>query len=247
MNCENIKERLFEYINGELDEIEYKNISDHLKECESCREEYEMLLGMSEAINDAQYEAPQKLHTSVMKKVRREKIKEIVKRSAARAALVAACVAVVIISVRNFVPKFEGGSSEKPNKDETNPVQRPSENVNIKADNLFELSGGSVVDTDHWLTAANYDLFVGTWKTELDRGYSLTMEINGDCSVVVCIENDHGIKNYFDGKLEFKGNRVVLSQSDGVDDFYGVIKAGIKNGILHFDLVSGNTPWMGET
>ena len=58
MNCERVKELLFQYINNELDEVNVRMIREHLTECDECKKEYELLLGMSEAIKDSRYEAP---------------------------------------------------------------------------------------------------------------------------------------------------------------------------------------------
>ena len=41
MNCERVKEILFEYINNELDDVNVRMIREHLMACEECRKEYE--------------------------------------------------------------------------------------------------------------------------------------------------------------------------------------------------------------
>ncbi len=45
MNCEEIKNRLSEYLDGELDERESKLVGDHLENCPGCAEE---LAGLKE-------------------------------------------------------------------------------------------------------------------------------------------------------------------------------------------------------
>ncbi len=46
MECNKVSEKLYDYLNNELDEENKKNISEHLSLCHSCRQEMEILLSI---------------------------------------------------------------------------------------------------------------------------------------------------------------------------------------------------------
>ncbi len=256
MNCTKIRELLCDYIYGELDRKTAAEIKDHIDGCEECRKEYELLLGMSEAVKTAGYKAPESFCASVIEKVRAEKEKEEKAKAARtklikRASLVAASVAVIIIAANAIIPNIAENEDVKGDEPTYNGSQRPSDSdqmqdVDLKADNIFTAKENTESSDNVLLSQSTHKNFVGVWECKLNDRKTITMEINSDLSVVVCVETRSGIKNYFDGMLYFEGGKITLSQSDGNIFCSAVIKAAIKNGELLFEIVGGSTPWSAE-
>lgn len=75
MDCEKLKENIALYIDEELDEIEMKEVQQHIKQCEQCKNEFEQLL---DVINDLkalpQIELPENFHNELMKRIKNESI-----------------------------------------------------------------------------------------------------------------------------------------------------------------------------
>lgn len=53
MNCNEVKTLLSCYLENDLDEVTDKNIRQHLKECNSCKKELELLSSAISIINAA--------------------------------------------------------------------------------------------------------------------------------------------------------------------------------------------------
>lgn len=238
MNCEKIRELLFEYVNGELDATSAKEVEEHIAECESCKNEYELLLGMSEAINEAAYEAPSELHGVIMSGIAAEKKRmrraRLIKNLTAIGASAAAFVIVINVIFGNLDRAMDKGQNT-PDQDEM-----PS--IVLKSDNIFTTESATTGEMVE-LSQSTASRFVGEWTTELKNGKTVTMWINEDLSVVVCVKEKNGNEIYYDGMLEFDEMGIVLSQSDGNESFKATIEMVIDNGELFFDVVSGKTPW----
>lgn len=256
MNCERVKELLFQYINNELDEVNVRMIREHLTECDECKKEYELLLGMSEAIKDSRYEAPEELRDRVMSAVKTEKIRKNRERIIRRIAYVAASAAAFVIAINAIfnAPAFNKGN--KAPSDEKNdaasdrvPAETPQGgSVQIKADTVFSPTDqGSYSGEDLLLTHSTLKSFKGEWSCELEDGWRLTMQVYEDGSVVVCIEDRFGLENYYDGSLTFENGKVYLDQSDGNSVCHATVEMAIKSGRLYMDVVKGSTPWIEVT
>jgi hypothetical protein len=64
---------MMEYVAGELDKATAEEIRMHIDACDECKKEYELALGMSEAIENAAFDAPAELHGEIMTAIRNEK------------------------------------------------------------------------------------------------------------------------------------------------------------------------------
>lgn len=257
MNCERVNELLFEYINNELDEVEARQIREHLMACGECRKEYELLLGMSEAIKESRYEAPEGFRDRVMSAVRKDKAR--VKRNIIikRISYFAASAAAVVIAINAIfsLPIFDGSKSNAPSEDIKNdvtdrvPAETPQSSViQIKADTVFSPIGQeNYRGEDLLLTHSTLKSFGGEWSCELEDGWRLTMQVYEDGSVVVCIEDRFGLDNYYDGVLTFENGKVYLDQSDGNRVCHATVEMVIKSGMLYMDVVKGTTPWIEVT
>ena len=256
MNCERVKELLFEYIEKELDERDAKMVSEHLMSCEECRKEYEMMLGMSEAIKESRYEAPDELHSRVMTAVRSDKTRKKREKIIRRLGYVAASAAAFVIAVNVILhqPWFNKSSNsptvENNGVSDRVPAETPTkDNININADTVFypvKQDGANGIE-DTVLSYDTLQMFAGEWSCNLDGGWTVTMRINEDASVVVYIEDGFGLGNYYDGVLIFKDGSICLDQSDGNSVCSAVVEMAIKNGNLLIDVVKGNTPWIEVT
>ena len=236
MTCKKACELMMEYVAGELDKATAEEIRMHIDACDECKKEYELALGMSEAIENAAFDAPAELHGEIMTAIRNEKKRQrrarLIRTLTAIGASAAAFVIIVNVIAGNVTKTKENNS----------PDQNKQENIVLKSDNVFKPQTSVTSETVE-LSASTVDRFVGEWKTSLTDGRTVTMYINDDSSVVVCIRYGDGVEVYYDGMLEFTKNGIVLSQSDGNENCRAVIDAVIKSGRLYFDIVSGDTPW----
>jgi hypothetical protein len=227
---------MMEYVAGELDKAIAEEIRMHIDACDECKKEYELALGMSEAIENAAFDAPAELHGEIMTAIRNEKKRQRRARLIRTLTTIGASAAAFVIIVNVIA-----GNVTK-TKENNSPDQNKQENIVLKSDNVFKPQTSVTSETVE-LSASTVDRFVGEWKTRLSDGRTVTMYINDDSSVVVCIRYGDGVEVYYDGMLEFTKNGIVLSQSDGNENCRAVIDAVIKSGRLYFDIVSGDTPW----
>ena len=72
MNCEQAMIAMSAYLDGELKKEEQAELTAHLAECEDCRRLLNKLRGAEDAFCEAQAEAPETLHESVMAQIRTE-------------------------------------------------------------------------------------------------------------------------------------------------------------------------------
>ena len=242
MTCERICELMMEYVAGELDKATSDEIRSHIETCDECKKEYELALGMSEAISDARFDAPEELHGRIMSAIANEKKKKIKARFLRNLTTIGASVAAFIIIVNVIVNNIADKSFDNvPNADANN-----QEGVTVNADNVFKPTGETTSETVE-LSSATVNMFVGEWTTSLSGGRTAIMYINDDSSVVVCIRERDGREIYYDGMLEFTKDGITLSQSDGNQNCRAVINAVISSGRLYLDIVSGSTPWGAAT
>ena len=125
MSCDEARELMFGYIEGELSRDEASRLSAHLMECPECREELESCRKMLDTLEKIEYRAPEGLHSSVMALVGatpQEKPSPFKKffggtgRAAAGIGTIAAACAVitlVIVGRGYFKPSDLTGPSEK--------------------------------------------------------------------------------------------------------------------------------------
>lgn len=238
MTCGRICELMMEYVNGELDKATADEIRSHIEICDDCKKEYELALGMSEAIKGAVFEAPSDLHGKIMSAVgnekRRQRRAKLIKNLTAIGAGAAAFVIVISIISENSMKS----TSDKQSNSEENKQNA----IVLNHDNVFKPQS-AITDKTVELSASTAELFVGEWKSELGNGGSVTMWISEDTSVTVCVRDKNGFETYYDGMLEFTKDGIILSQSDGNRNCRAMIDAVITSGRLYFDIVSGSTPW----
>ena len=103
-------------------------------------------------------------------------------------------------------------------------------------------ASGSVEDYAE-LNNETASAFCREWKYVTESGYTVTIKINSDLSVEMCIRNKFGLENWYDGSAKIIDSGVVeLTQSDGITDFRAELEMFIKNGTLCINLISGNMP-----
>jgi len=76
MKCIKAKQRIHEYLDGHLPENEKRELEDHLKFCQSCREElteYKQLFSDVDLL-DEKYEVPGNLTRAIMERIYREEL-----------------------------------------------------------------------------------------------------------------------------------------------------------------------------
>ena len=238
MTCNKACELMMEYVAGELDKATAEEIRMHIDACDECKKEYELALGMSEAIENAAFDAPAELHGEIMTAIRNEKKRQRRARLIRTLTAIGASAAAFVIIINVISDNISKQNADKAPNSEIN-VQ---DGIIMNSDNVFKPQTSVTSETVE-LSASTVDRFVGEWKTSLTDGRTVTMYINDDSSVVVCIRYGDGVEVYYDGMLEFTKNGIVLSQSDGNENCRAVIDAVIKSGRLYFDIVSGDTPW----
>lgn len=72
MNCKEFNNKLSEYIDDELNDIEMRKMTQHLIECEKCRFEYEFMIEIMDNSKE-ELELPKNYHDSLCKKIENEK------------------------------------------------------------------------------------------------------------------------------------------------------------------------------
>ena len=244
MTCEKICELMMEFVCGELDDATADEIKAHIEACDNCKKEYELALGMSEAINDAGFDAPGDLHGRIMSAVINEKKRQRRARLIRNLTAIGASAAAFVIIVNMIAGNSIQSNSDK--EPDSAPEGNVYEDVILNSDNVFR-PHTTVTSEPVELSAATVELFVGEWTTDIEGGRRVTMWISDDSSVTVCIRYNDGVEIYYDGTLEFTKDGIVLSQSDGNKNCRAIIDAVISNGRLYFDIVSGATPWRAET
>jgi len=59
MSCEDYKELLMAYIDGEIDEADRERFEEHIAQCERCRSELEELRNLKEVTDDMMFKFPE--------------------------------------------------------------------------------------------------------------------------------------------------------------------------------------------
>ncbi len=114
MGCENYRDLISAYIDGELNETEEKELLDHLNDCPSCRKEYEELKAIVEMVGDVgEEELPENFHNEVMAKLRATAVPKKKKTPWARYTSIAASIcALFIVGGAVFATGFMGMGSQ---------------------------------------------------------------------------------------------------------------------------------------
>jgi len=233
--CEKIKDLIPMLICEELDADEARKVKAHIEECPECRREYDMMLGMENALSEAEYEAPSELHSAIMSAVNRErrkdkKIKTFVKRMSVIAAT--AAVVALIINVIPGVIRENGNKTEEFIVNEKRYLFVDAEAPNGSSESYVPLSNETI------------GAFCGEWAIPLTNGNNAVLKINEDMSAEVCIVDKYGIEIYYDGTitLDASGN-ARMTQSDGEVSYSALIEMFIKDGSLCINVKRGQLPF----
>ena len=72
MNCEEIKNLMDAYLDGELDPVTSQKVEQHLRDCQKCEQAYEVETAMAHAISRAApyYKAPLELRERIQVSLR---------------------------------------------------------------------------------------------------------------------------------------------------------------------------------
>lgn len=126
MDCEKALELMSAELDGMCTEQERAALQAHLEACADCRETYQQLRALDEALQDAELEPPQALHDNVMRQIRKEK--KPARRVWLPAAAIAAAAALVLLA-------GQAGILSLPGFDRENSV---TVNVGSAAERIFE-------------------------------------------------------------------------------------------------------------
>lgn len=126
MDCEKALELMSAELDGMCTEQERAALQAHLEACADCRETYQQLHALDEALQDAELEPPQALHDNVMRQIRKEK--KPARRVWLPAAAIAAAAALVLLA-------GQAGILSLPGFDRENSV---TVNVGSAAERIFE-------------------------------------------------------------------------------------------------------------
>lgn len=108
MKCIDIKHTLTDYLRGKVSQDEYRHISDHLADCQSCRSEAEELSAFIELVKDEKTWAPSDAYwTNILPKIHQRlqnrKGKYLPDWVARFVLPLSAAIVLIIFSVRYFV------------------------------------------------------------------------------------------------------------------------------------------------
>lgn len=104
-SCEECKEHLFEYIDGELTIEQSKAVEAHIAICPACEKELSECRKMLSLIGESKAEVPNELYSSVMKKIKSERIKRVslIKRIGSIAAMFVFVVGIYTVISKGIV------------------------------------------------------------------------------------------------------------------------------------------------
>lgn len=89
VDCESIRSKLDEYVDGTLHPLEYREVKAHLIQCDSCNKEAEELFLITESIENMHVDPPELLNKRILAKIaqdnkwRKRRYQRLVKRTAA--------------------------------------------------------------------------------------------------------------------------------------------------------------------
>ena len=171
MNCEEIKNLMDAYLDGELDLITSQKVEEHLRDCPKCEQAYEVETAMAHAINQAApyYKAPPELRERIQSSLRNEigakatrngirgsQVMRTRKQPEARATLLgmpwnwlalAAAIALAAIVASSFLPRLR-----QPGADQFLATQLIASHVrSLMADHLTDVASSDQHTVKPWL------------------------------------------------------------------------------------------------
>lgn len=171
MNCEEIKNLMDAYLDGELDLITSQKVEQHLRDCPKCEQAYEVETAMAHAISQAApyYKAPPELRERIQSSLRNEigakatrngirgsQVMRTRKQPEARATLLgmpwnwlalAAAIALAAIVASSFLPRLR-----QPGADQFLATQLIASHVrSLMADHLTDVASSDQHTVKPWL------------------------------------------------------------------------------------------------
>ena len=171
MNCEEIKNLMDAYLDGELDPITSQKVEQHLRDCPKCEQAYEVETAMAHAISQAApyYKAPPELRERIQSSLRNEigakatrsgirgsQVMRTRKQPEARATLLgmpwnwlalAAAIALAAIVASSFLPRLK-----QPGPDQFLAAQLIASHVrSLMADHLTDVASSDQHTVKPWL------------------------------------------------------------------------------------------------
>ena len=154
MNCEEVKELLDEYICGELDREQSRQVKEHLDTCDRCRMEYEQLKTLKKSFADLAEPVPEDFNDKLMRRIRGEKRHAFINRISAGVAAAVVLVCVIGIGYRGYnsglEDKMKALSGSEINTQECagdtarsglNPTKDTTQQETVQADVTEEVTG----------------------------------------------------------------------------------------------------------
>ena len=171
MNCEEIKNLMDAYLDGELDPVSSQKVEQHLRDCPKCEQAYEVETAMAHAISQAApyYKAPPELRERIQSSLRNEigakatrngirgsQVMRTRKQPEARATLLgmpwnwlalAAAIALAAIVASSFLPRLK-----QPGPDQFLATQLIASHVrSLMADHLTDVASSDQHTVKPWL------------------------------------------------------------------------------------------------
>ena len=171
MNCEEIKNLMDAYLDGELDLITSQKVEAHLRDCPKCEQAYEVETAMAHAISQAApyYKAPPELRERIQSSLRNEigakatrngirgsRVMRTRKQPEARATLLgmpwnwlalAAAIALAAVVASSFLPRLK-----QPGPDQFLATQLIASHVrSLMADHLTDVASSDQHTVKPWL------------------------------------------------------------------------------------------------
>ena len=171
MNCEEIKNLMDAYLDGELDPVTSQKVEQHLRDCPKCEQAYEVETAMAHAISQAApyYKAPPELRERIQSSLRNEigakatrngirgsQVMRTRKQPEARATLLgmpwnwlalAAAIALAAIVASSFLPRLR-----QPGADQFLATQLIASHVrSLMADHLTDVASSDQHTVKPWL------------------------------------------------------------------------------------------------
>lgn len=232
MNCNETKDMLSLYIDGELNEKEKKIVEEHVNECESCRKEFEQYQKIINMLQNLIEEEPPKgfckrLHERLLKTKQQKKIttrSRWIKYGSIAAAFVLV-VSVIYVSSNlrmGSLSKSKNNVSYDSSMQESAPAAPPSMPEMNGAGTSYEVSDGqkSIVGDNKTLMRANFEI-----QDERE------IKIIKSGSIVTHTEGYDLFLNNLITKVEGLGGYIEQNNTD-VSNWNGDIDKKIKSGYL---------------
>lgn len=229
MNCNEIKDMFSLYIDGELDENERKTVEEHVRFCESCRNELEQYKKIINMLQNLIEEEPpigycKRLHEKLLKAKQRKKVStrsRWVKYGSIAAAFI------LVVSVIYVSSNFRMGSSAKndyyKSMEATESPAAPPEN----ADMYGLTTNDSKIEEQESVSGGNNILMRASLSIEEDR----EIKIIKSGKIITQTEGYDLFVNNLISKVEGLGGYIEQNNTD-VNNWYGDRDKKIKSGYL---------------